>query len=257
MQLVERRPSEQVGAADGSNSDAQRDRVASLRASPAPGVPKVKTDGYQVMLQIAAADGILDLSRTFVGRNGVVAAAKAAAQTANCTALIVRDHQVTSELLLSMLKELDGATHIERLDFGNNPITFAGGRDLSAFVRHNPNIINIVLDKTAISAAQLKTITSRVSANAALSAEDRRLSVEHFRQLRLQQEDMAKAKHRHRLTVSNVRLLHALSAGGSISSPSGELFALKALSEVIGGGYENLGPRKDDDEGSSLGGDDV
>ena len=262
--------------------------------------PQIQTDSAKKRrhpLPSIDAKGVMDLSRTFVGSNGLLDAVKLASTSSNCRHLVLTDHQVTSDLLHTILKELDGATHLESINLAGNPITHSGGRELALFVRCNPNVQMVNVENTSVSPAQAKAISERAINNANLSQDERSELQLKQKKLKEAQDEQLKNRSRYRLTVSNVRLLNSLAedqqqvnkseAGMSrqttreasvkitttteVAQKTGEtpLYALRLLSEVIGGGYEqesgesparkrNPEPGEDhstDDAGSSVAGD--
>lgn len=120
----------------------------------------------------------IDLSRTFVGRDGAVAVARVAAAAPAVVSVSFADSHLDNAAVAAVLHALDDAAHVSSFDFsGNATVTGAAGRALAAFARSHANVTAVGTERTGVNAALRRAIAERAAANAALSPRAREAAV--------------------------------------------------------------------------------
>eukprot|EP00759_Apiculatamorpha_spiralis_P011628 PhF_6_TR18927/c0_g1_i1/m.27696 len=112
----------------------------------------------------------LDLSKNFVGKNGLKSILQVAKASSCLEILNLRDNYLDNDSVSEVCAALDGHQSLTSLDLGRNQISHTGGKELNVFVTRNSRIFHVGLDQTYINKALIKMISRKVEENQSRAA---------------------------------------------------------------------------------------
>jgi hypothetical protein len=118
----------------------------------------------------------LDLSTNLIGVRGIKPVMSLVAACPNLHTVILRDNHLNNAAVNTLVDMLDGVRHLRVLDLSSNPfITGTVVRALADFLRMNPNVEELHVERTGISVAQQRSLERLVLSNSSLSPTERTL----------------------------------------------------------------------------------
>jgi hypothetical protein len=108
---------------------------------------------------------VIDLSANIVGSQGLHPILVVAQNAIGLESFIAPDNYLSNECVKELTERLDRHPTLNRIDLSRNPISHQGGKLLSAFVRRNEKIEQLVLKDTLINNALVAIMEKKCAEN--------------------------------------------------------------------------------------------